>query len=219
MELISASYTVSAGTEGAHRAEALSFRGNAGDLIYYRGDREECALHFQTLCGFRKPDAGTVEVDGKDLYPLFPEKASDLRCRNIGSIPENCGFTPGLSMLDQITIPLRLAGLDSETIRSRIQKLSSLLSMSTLNQKPAHCSPDKQAIAAIIRAAAAAPKLIVVDRLFERFAPDEAVSLWKLLLEARPKDSVILCLGSNPPAETIHWTKVLQSGTGSLCLS
>lgn len=214
MDLISASYT--AGMVGTHRTEALFFRGKPGDLFYCQGNEEACELHFQTLCGFRKPETGTVEVDGQDLYPLLPEKASDLRCRSIGSIPETGGFQPGLSLLDQITIPMRLAGLDSETVRSRIQELSaSLLPMSILKQKPSQCSPGKQAIAAIIRAAAAAPKLIVVDRLFEHFAPEEASSLWNLLMSARPENSVILCLGSQPPAQGVNWTKVLHPGTGA----
>ena len=84
----------------------LTFEADAGDTIFINSSPKRCELFFEALCGLRKPDAGTVLINGVDLYALTPDQGAAFRRGDIGAIPQGLGWIPELRMIEQIAFPM-----------------------------------------------------------------------------------------------------------------
>lgn len=185
-----------------------SLRGNPGENLYLGGTPEGCELYFEVLCGLRKPDAGYVAVCGEDIYAMSPERAAAFRSKFMGAIPRDLGWLPELSMLEQIIFPLTLAGENRETIKKRILRLTTgNLPPYDLYNPPGKCNVRKQAQAAMVRAIASEPAVIVMNGCFDDFPEREAERLWQEFQAMRPRDSLLIYLTGGPPPEQIPWTR------------
>lgn len=88
---------------------------------------------FRTLVGLERPDAGRIELDGRDITDLAPAE------RSIGYVPQSFALYPHLTVFDNIAYPLTLAGTPKyETVR-RVDRAAGLLSITHLMKK----TPDQ----------------------------------------------------------------------------
>ena len=131
----------------------LSIVGKAGDNLFVGGSPKRCETHFEVLCGLRRPDVGEVKICGRNPYEMTAHEAAAFRRDTIGAVPQDLGLIPELRMIDQIALPMKLAGMDDETIISEIRKLTSeRIPLHNLFNVPGKCNIRKQAHAAMIRA-------------------------------------------------------------------
>ena len=107
--LIEANYIADLKNAGS-QDKLLTFTGNAGDRIYIGSSPKRCQTHFEVLCGLRKPDVGEVKLAGTDPYALSPREGAAFRRDTVGAIPLGGGLIPELRMIDQIAMPMQLAG-------------------------------------------------------------------------------------------------------------
>src|SRR5512146_2860455 len=76
-----------------------------------------------TFGGMLSPAAGRVIVDGQSVYELNLEDRALLRRKKIGFVFQTFNLVPYLTALENVQIPLYLAGLDSNTQRQRATAL------------------------------------------------------------------------------------------------
>lgn len=139
----------------------LTIIGDARDTIFVNSSPKRSKLFFEVLCGLRKPDAGTVTINGIDPYTLTPDLGADFRRKNIGAIPQGMGWIPELRMIDQIAFPMQAAGIGNGEILKTVKALTSeLLPLDSLYNTPGRCTARKQAHAAILRAVICKPTLL-----------------------------------------------------------
>lgn len=62
----------------------LTIVGDAGDTIFVNSSPKRGKLFFEVLCGLRKPDAGTVTINGIDPYALTADFGADFRRKTLG---------------------------------------------------------------------------------------------------------------------------------------
>lgn len=190
---------------------ALTLIAKPGEAIYINGAPSRNALFFQTLCGLRKPDAGTVALCGIDPYGLTPAQGAAFRQAYIGAIPENPGWIPELSLLEQITLPLKMAGMGRDEIRQRVQSMTSeMLPLHSLYNRPGQCTLRKQTHAALVRGMICKPKLLVCNGFLDALPETDAEILWQAFRQLRPKDGVTIYLSGAPAPNQADWTQVLQ---------
>lgn len=82
-----------------------------GDCCYLQGSEKACNTMFEMLTGLKKPDEGSVTVLGQDIYALESQKRAAFRRDHIGAVPRESGFLPELTLLEQVRLPMVLAGL------------------------------------------------------------------------------------------------------------
>lgn len=111
----------------------------------------------------RKPEAGTVTVLGETVAALSPEARAALR-RRIGYIAQDCDLLDHLSLIENIALPLRLAGADPAAREADIRDLAGWVGLADrLDARPAQLSSGERRRGQIARALIAAPELILAD--------------------------------------------------------
>lgn len=181
---------------------------DAGDWIFVNGTPSRCQRHFEILSGLRKPDTGKVKLAETDLYALPSSERAAFRRDTIGAVPAGGGLIPELRLIDQIALPMALAGYKNDEIQQRIHSLTSeLLPLYSLYNTPKRCTVRKGLHAAILRAVIMEPKLLILDRLPDDLSEPDADVLWQALKTLCPKDCAVLCLSGGPAPAGIFWTR------------
>ena len=209
-ELLNANYIADLKSIG-RKDKLLSIVAKAGDNIFMNGSPKRCETHFEVLCGLRRPDVGEVKICGRNPYEMTAHEAAAFRRDTIGAVPQDLGLIPELRMIDQIALPMKLAGMDDETIISEIRKLTSeLMPLHNLFNVPGKCNARKQAHAAIIRAVIRNPQVIVLNGFLDDLPDIDRDALWQAFHTIRPKDSVLIYLSGAPAPEQVNWTQMLR---------
>ena len=210
-ELLNVNCTITVSQKGRLSKLPLTLTAYLGDALYIQSTRQRCDALFKTLCGLKKPEQGQVLVHNTDIYALPPTEAAAFRRDKIGGITYGGGLIPELRMFDQIALPLKLAGIESENIVAEIQKMTNhLLPFHSLFNPPAKVTERKKAHAALIRALITRPQLVVMNGFLDDYDEVDADALWQVFQELRPDDSAFLYFSSNPAPEQIVWTKKMR---------
>ncbi|MEU3615439.1 ABC transporter ATP-binding protein [Streptomyces sp. NPDC006872] len=112
--------------------------------------------------GLDSPTSGSIRIDGREIAGLNETRRTELRREHIGFVFQSYNLVPSLSIADNITLPLRLAGRapDQEWLRALIDRVG--LS-GRLAHRPAELSGGQQQRAAIVRALVARPAVVFAD--------------------------------------------------------
>jgi putative ABC transport system ATP-binding protein len=140
------------------------------------------------LGGLIHPSQGKVTIEGASIYDLDVKKRAIFRLRNLGFVFQTFNLIPYLTALENVQIPLSLAGTSDGTQSERATELLEKLGLSDrFNHKPRELSIGEQQRVAIARALANNPKIILADEPTGNLDPDttnETVGYLKLLNEA-----------------------------------
>ncbi|MER5517705.1 ABC transporter ATP-binding protein [Streptomyces sp. NPDC002763] len=112
--------------------------------------------------GLDSPTSGSVRVDGREISGLNETKRTELRRERVGFVFQAYNLIPSLSVEDNITLPLRLAGRrpDRDWIRTLTERVGLA---DRLHHRPAELSGGQQQRAALVRALAARPAVVFAD--------------------------------------------------------
>ena len=129
-------------------------------IIGKSGSGKSTLLHM--LGGLDIPTSGEVVVDGKALLGLKKEQLAIFRRRNIGFIFQNYNLVPDLSVYENVILPVELDGRHVD--REYVKEILELLGLSEKKDtRPGNLSGGQQQRAAIARALAAKPAIILAD--------------------------------------------------------
>ena len=91
------------------------------------------------VAGFHAPSSGNVWIDGRDVTYLPPER------RNVGIVFQHYALFPHMSVAENIAFPLRMRGLRSSDIRSKVTAALELVRMSGFDTRyPSQLSGGQQ---------------------------------------------------------------------------
>ena len=129
-------------------------------IIGKSGSGKSTLLHM--LGGLDIPTSGEVVVDGKALLGLKKEQLAIFRRRNIGFIFQNYNLVPDLSVYENVILPVELDGRHVD--REYVKEILELLGLSEKKDAlPGNLAGGQQQRAAIARALAAKPAIILAD--------------------------------------------------------
>jgi putative ABC transport system ATP-binding protein len=114
------------------------------------------------LAGLDTPTVGKVEIDGADLFALGEDERAELRGKSVGFVFQSFQLLPSLTALENVMLPLELAGReDAEPVSREI--LSKVGLGERLSHYPKHLSGGEQQRVALARAFSVRPKLLFAD--------------------------------------------------------
>ncbi len=114
------------------------------------------------LAGLDQPTAGEVSIAGQALGPLDEDERARLRGRTLGFVFQSFQLLPALTALENVMLPLDLAGNSQSTAKAR-EWLERVGLGHRLGHYPKHLSGGEQQRVALARAFAPAPRLVLAD--------------------------------------------------------
>jgi len=112
--------------------------------------------------GLDTPSSGSVLIDGQEISGLNETRRTELRRRRIGFVFQAYNLVPSLTIEDNITLPLRLAGAqpDREWLDLLVERVGLT---ERLGHRPTELSGGQQQRAAIARALVTRPAVVFAD--------------------------------------------------------
>ena len=129
-------------------------------IVGTSGSGKSTLLHM--LGGLDRPTAGTVTVDGQEIFSLKEEALTIFRRRKIGFVFQSYNLVPVLSVWENIILPIQLDGraVDQAFVREVVATLGLEKKLQNL---PNQLSGGQQQRVAIARALAAKPAILLAD--------------------------------------------------------
>jgi putative ABC transport system ATP-binding protein len=112
--------------------------------------------------GLERADAGSVRLAGQDIGGLNEDAMAKLRGRSLGIILQAFHLLPTMTALENVSVPLELAGADDPRGRAAFE-LEAVGLGHRLAHYPAQLSGGEQQRVAIARATAPRPQLLLAD--------------------------------------------------------
>ena len=114
------------------------------------------------LAGLDVPSEGRVLVDGEDLFALSEDGRAKLRARMVGFVFQSFQLLPVLTALENVMLPLELAGGADAAARAR-RVLARVGLAERLGHYPRQLSGGEQQRVAVARAFVTEPALLFAD--------------------------------------------------------
>jgi putative ABC transport system ATP-binding protein len=135
-------------------------RGEAVGLIGPSGSGKSTLL--MVMAGLERPDTGTVLVAGQDIGQLDEDALARFRGRQVGIVFQSFHLIPTMTALENVAVPLELAGAPDAFGRAE-RELASVGLGERLAHYPAQLSGGEQQRVALARALAPHPAILVAD--------------------------------------------------------
>ena len=191
-----------------HRSEAVTAIEDAtldipqGDfvLVVGRSGSGKSTLLLM-LGGMLSPSAGRILLDGQSLYDLTPDRRARLRRGKIGFLFQTFNLVPYLSALENVQIPLMLAGMDDVGQEARARALLERVGLSARgHHKPSELSVGQQQRVALARTLANDPAVILADEPTGNLDPDTSLEIIGLLNEINEEGRTVVMVTHDPLA-------------------
>ena len=135
-------------------------RGEAVGLVGPSGSGKSTLL--MVAAGLERPDQGTVHVAGEDLARLDEDALARFRGRHVGIVFQSFHLIPTMTALENVAVPLELAGRRDAFARAR-DELAAVGLADRVDHYPAELSGGEQQRVALARALAPNPAILVAD--------------------------------------------------------
>lgn len=162
-----------------HRGEVVSIVGPSG--------AGKTTL-LQILGTLERPDGGHIVIGGTDVLTLGERELSAFRNRHIGFVFQFHQLLPEFSAVENVMIPMLIAGTPVKAARTRATELLSALNLTArAGHKPAQMSGGEQQRVAVARALANAPDVIFADEPSGSLDTAHKQELHRLFFELRDR--------------------------------
>jgi lipoprotein-releasing system ATP-binding protein len=137
-------------------------RGEMVAIIGASGAGKSTLLHL--LGALDRPSSGEIVIAGRTLGGLDDDAVSALRNRTVGFVFQFHHLLREFTALENVMMPLRIAGTDDAQARRRALSLLDRMGLSgRVHHRPAQLSGGEQQRTAVARALAADPSVLLAD--------------------------------------------------------
>jgi lipoprotein-releasing system ATP-binding protein len=140
----------------------------------------------QILGTLDRPDTGTLEIDGQDVFALNDRELARFRNETIGFVFQFNNLLPEFTALENVCLPAFIAKRDEKTTRQRAESLLKTLNLGhRLNHFPSQMSGGEQQRTAVARALINEPAIVFADEPSGNLDSQNAEELHQLFFRLR----------------------------------
>ncbi len=165
------------------------------------------------LAGLERPSGGTVAVAGLDFTTLDEDALAVARRGRIGIVLQAFHLLPTMTALENVAVPLELAGERDAFARAAAELAAVGLGRRT-GHYPAQLSGGEQQRVAIARALVARPALIFADEPTGNLDTATGAAIMDLLFERHAASGTTLFVITHDPALAARCARVIELADG-----
>jgi putative ABC transport system ATP-binding protein len=167
------------------------------------------------LAGLDRPSSGDVSLDGNALSGLDEDARAALRQRLLGFVFQSFQLLPALTALENVMLPLELAGAPDATARAR-EWLDRVGLARRTTHYPKQLSGGEQQRVAIARAFAGEPKLLMADEPTGNLDGGTGVEVAELMFRLNREHGTTLVLVTHDTALAARCPRRIALAAGRL---
>lgn len=154
--------------DGATRMTAVSeveFIAHFGEMLFIVGPSGSGKTTLLSMIsGILRPNAGSVKVNGRDIWQLTNDQLADFRLNTIGFVFQDYHLFPRLTSAENVAIPLILKHLDWDESIVAARKCLEVVGLKERSEiLPVKLSGGEQQRVAIARAIVSGPQILILD--------------------------------------------------------
>ena len=167
------------------------------------------------MAGLERPDTGSVRVAGEDLGVLGEDALARFRGRNIGIVFQSFHLIPTMTAIENVAIPLELAGVADAAERAA-DGLAAVGLADRRGHYPAELSGGEQQRVALARARACDPKILIADEPTGNLDEATGAEIIDLLFAAHAGRGTTLVLVTHDPLLARRCDRVVRMRSGRI---
>jgi putative ABC transport system ATP-binding protein len=191
-------------------------RGEAVALLGPSGSGKSTLLMVMT--GLERPNSGSVVVAGEDLSRLGEDELARFRGKTIGIVFQAFHLIPTMTALENVTVPLELAGARDALARAE-RELTAVGLAARIHHYPAELSGGEQQRVALARGLAPNPAIIFADEPTGNLDEATGRDIIELLFRGQRERGTTLILVTHDAALAARCDRVLHMHSGRLASS
>jgi len=165
------------------------------------------------LTGLERASGGAVRVAGIDYGPLDEDALARTRRGRIGIVLQSFHLLPTMTALENVAVPLELAGIDDPFGRARAE-LEAVGLGHRLGHYPAQLSGGEQQRVAIARAIAPGPDIVFADEPTGNLDGKTGAAIIDLLFSRREASGATLIIITHDPSLAARCDRVIEMADG-----
>ena len=187
-----------------HALRNFNLKVHPGEFVAITGHSGSGKTTFLNVAGLLEElDSGRYVFDGQDVSTLSDNNRSRIRNEKIGFIFQGFNLIPDLNVYDNIEAPLHYRRMPAPERRRRILGALERVGLaSRMKHIPSQLSGGQQQRAAIARAIAGEPRVILADEPTGNLDTTMSNQIMELLLQINGAGTTILMVTHNPELAT-----------------
>ena len=165
LELRRVSKTYGQGAAEVHALAEVDLSVNAGSMVAVMGPSGSGKSTLLTIAGsLEEPDSGEVLIDGTPLSGMSRNALARLRRRTVGYVFQDFNLLPGLTVAENVALPLELDGMSARPARTAALGVLNELGLEERAARfPDELSGGERQRVAIARAVVGDRRLLLAD--------------------------------------------------------
>ena len=183
-----------------HALRSLDLHVRTGEFVAVTGPSGSGKTTFLNIAGLLETfSGGEYKLDGEDVSGLSDDARSRLRNQKIGFIFQSFNLIPDLNLFDNCDVPLRYRRMPAAERKQRIEQALTQVGLgSRMRHYPTELSGGQQQRAAIARALAGSPRLLLADEPTGNLDSQMARGVMELLEEINGQGTTIIMVTHDP---------------------
>lgn len=172
------------------------------------GSGKSTLLHL--ISGLDQPSAGEVWLAGSSMTQLAPDARTLVRRRTVGYVFQFFNLLPNLSVLENVGLPLAIAGTAPERDETRLRELLARLGLAGRESSfPHQLSGGEMQRVSIARALAGGQPLLLCDEPTGNLSQKAGLEVMQLLRRCRDDEKRSVLLVTHNPRDATFADRVL----------
>ena len=167
------------------------------------------------LAGLERATSGSVRLNGIELAHKSEDALARLRRATVGIVFQAFHLIPTMTALENVAIPLELAG-DRDAMDKAAASLRSVGLSHRLGHLPGHLSGGEQQRVALARAFAPRPRLLLADEPTGNLDQATGAVVMDLLFALRAESGTTLMLITHDPALASRCGRIIRIADGRI---
>ena len=167
------------------------------------------------IAGLDLPSSGRVVLDGVALSDLDEDGRAALRGRNMGFVFQSFQLLPGLTALENVMLPLELAGRKDAAVVAG-EHLARVGLAARARHRPGQLSGGEQQRVALARAFAVAPRMLLADEPTGNLDAHTGAQVIELMFQLNREQGASLIIVTHDAALASRCARQLRLDGGRL---